>query len=126
MAFTRQGRLKPSATITDPIKTLLEKKTGITEDEFVNLTKKVYGWKKVDGGTPILVIDPDPKRMYRTHNFGVLVYTIHDLFVNMYKHRRSKWFDNLSPDEKERILTEMLMTITWICKVIEQSQKYQP
>jgi hypothetical protein len=126
------AKVNPESNITDLIKEKLNTKAGLHENEIRELTKNVYGWRDVTGDIPLLVIEQgnDQKTKNRNYRFGVLIYAIHDLFVNLYKHQRGKdsfkWFDNLSEDEKRRVLIEMLTTIKWVCRLIDNSDKYKP
>lgn len=137
---TIKGQLYPEMSITDPIRDILKEKTGLNENEIFKLSTEAYGWKDVTPGKePLLAIDPmlssatgqdKNKRAARNRRFGVVVYTIHDLFVNLCKHETDKdsfeWFEGTTDEEKYQLLVEMYAVIGLIYRLIEKSEMYQP
>lgn len=109
---------------TDPLEELIKKKVGENPDTFSKLTKRAFGWNQVNGNDPILIIDPANKATNR--EFGVAVYTLHNLFVNKFKHERGQdtfqWFEDVSEDEKVAITTEMFATIGLMYRLIEKAE----
>ncbi len=137
----KKGLSDPNISITDPLRDILKEKTGSKSNEIIELSKKAYGWTDVKGsGKPILTIDPlftdvnknnqrTAQRAARNRRFGVMIYTIHDLFVNLYKHEKGmdsmKWFEDLPKDEKKAINTEMIVVVSLIYRLIGSSTKYK-
>lgn len=136
---TIKGQLYPEMSITDSIRDILKEKTGLNENEIFELSTEAYGWKDViPGKEAILTIDPmlssatgkeKNKRAARNRRFGVVVYTIHDLFVNLCKHEKDKdsfeWFEGTTEEEKYQLLVEMYAIVGLIYRLIEKSDKYQ-
>ena len=116
-------------SITDPLKDILQRKTGLTHNEILKLTQDAYGWRDVNilkGSKSILAIDKNKE--IRNARFGVLIYAFHDLFVNLYKHERGndsfKWYEDLCEEERKRLLAEIYATVGLIYRLIENSEKY--
>ena len=59
-----------------------------------------------------------------------MVFMIHDLVVNIKKHKQGKssfeWYENASEVDKYNMLSEIYGAIGIIHRLIEQSEKYQP
>jgi len=135
---TKKGQLYPEISITDPIKEILKEKTGLDDNEISKLSKSAYGWEGITQSNkpPLIVIDPvkdtknDDTHRKRNLRFGAMVYTVHDLFVNLCKHEAGKdsfkWFDDTTEEEKYELLVEMYSVIGLIYRLIEKSEKYQP
>lgn len=137
---TIKGQLYPEMSITDSLRDILKEKTGLNANEIFELSMEAYGWKDViPGKEPILTIDPMlssatgkeiNKRAARNRRFGVVVYTIHDLFVNLCKHEKDKdsfeWFEGTTDEEKYQLLVGMYAIVGLIYRLIEKSDKYQP
>jgi hypothetical protein len=102
----------------DSLERLIENKTGLKERTFHNLTQKAFGWHEVKAGNhpPILEIDPTNPALNR--QFGVLIYTIHNLFENKFKHERGqetfKWYFD-APEEEKILLRMQLNSIAHFC-----------
>lgn len=128
---TVEGKLYPELSVTDSIKDILEAKTGLkpTKNEVFNLSQAAYGWADVTfkKDPPILCIDKN--KPVRNHRLGVMIYTIHDLFVNLPKHEKDeesfKWFENATEEEKYAMATGMYAIIGLIYTIIEKSEKCQ-
>jgi len=137
---SKKGLLYPEISVTDSIKTILKNKTGLSSNEIFYLSQAAYGWKSVSSSSthPLLMIDPAEKtatttkeRNYaikRNRHFGVMILNIHDLFVNLCKHKTGtdsfQWFEGSSEEEKYEILTGMYAVIGLIYKLIEKSVNY--
>ena len=129
---TMGGKLYPEMSVTDSIKDILEAKTGgiATKNEVFELSRAAYGWEGVTAkkDPPILFIDKNKK--VRNLRLGVMIYTIHDIFVNLAKHEKSeesfKWFENATEEEKYAMATGMYAIIGLVYTLIEKSEKYQP
>ena len=129
---TVEGKLYPELSVTDSIKDILEDKTGLksTKGEIFNLSQAAYGWENVTSkkDPPILYIDKN--KPVRNHRLGVMIYTIHDLFVNLPKHEKDeesfKWFKNATEEDKYAMATGMYAIIGLIYRLIEKSEEYQP
>lgn len=129
--LSSKGRLYPEISITEAVKEILEKKTGLkfTKNEIFELSKAAYGWTDVVGNnTPILRIDKTKDQ--RNRRFGVMVYTVYDLFVNLCKHEKGNdsfnWFENAPEEEREILVAEMYAVIDLIYRLIDKSEKNQP
>ena len=111
---------------TDAIKDILIKRVGPSSDklEIAPLSRVAYGWGDVvKSKTQLLALDKNfPPRNWR---FGAMIYTIHDLFINMYKHERGtdsfKWYDEASPKERKILVAEAYAMIDFIYRLIEKS-----
>lgn len=137
---SKNGLLYPEISVTDIIKTILKNKTGLSSNEIIILSKAAYGWKDVISTSthPLLLIDPAEKTatnererdfaIRRNRHFGVMILNIHDLFVNLCKHKTGtdsfQWFEGSSEVEKYEILTGMYAVIGLIYKLIEKSENY--
>ncbi len=127
-------------SITDAIKDILKEKTGLNDNEISKLSKAAYGWEGIIPAKqdPCMVIDPvkdNPNKKDDTHlkrnlRFGIMVYTVHDLFVNLFKHEQNKdsfkWFEGATDEEKEILIARIYATVDLICRLIDKSEKYQP
>ncbi len=132
---TKKGLEFPAMSLTDPIRDLLKEKIGLDNNEIIQLSQAAYGWEKVTAMSkpPLLLIDPakdnpnENKHLNRNLRFGVMIYTIHDLFVNLNKHEKGReslqWFEFASKEEKEILKTEMIFIIDFICRLIDKSKK---
>lgn len=137
--MTKKGLKHPEISATDSLRDLLKEKTGLKENEIIKLSKAAFGWNKVTKGTdPLITIDPlmgkdekfHERRAFRNRNLGVMVYAIHDLFVNPDKHETGKesfkWFDDLEDDKKDELIAELYITVDLLYRLIEKTEKYQP
>ena len=112
-------------TSTDVIKDILKAKSGLDENNMKELCRTAFGW---DGVTkkndPILFID---ENQWVNRNFGVMVYAVHDMFVNKFKHEQGedsfKWFHEASDEQKYDIIKGMYSTLGLIYRLIESSKK---
>ena len=141
--FSSHGKLDFDISITRPIIDLLQQKTGLTSNEIIELSKDAYGWSSINfsGNNPILTVDvqindksiksKEKKRIqHRNAVFGVMTYAVHDLLINLKKHKQGqpsfKWFENASEVEKYKMLFEIYGTLAFTRRLIDQSEKYQP
>lgn len=135
--MTKAGQLHPEIAVTDGIIDLLKQKTGLDKNEMMELSKLAYGWNAVNPKeNPILTIVPSQKdnatswQAQRNRRLGVMIHTVHDLFVNMYKHERgtssSMGFEDATGEEKYAMLKEMYAVINLIYRLIDKSEEYQP
>jgi len=132
--ITKKGLEFPVMSITDPMRDLLKERTGLDENEIIRLSQAAYGWEKVIAASkpPLLLFDPtkdktkENKHLNRNLRLGVMIYTIHDLFVNLYKHELGKdslqWFEDSSKEEKDTLNAEMILIVDFICRLIEKSK----
>lgn len=129
--MSSKGLLHPEISVTDIIKEILEKETGLKFDknEIFQLSQAAYGWKDVIHGNDFPLLTIDKENLARNRRFGVMVYTVHDMFVNLCKHEKNKdsykWFENVTEEEKYELVAEMYSLIGFIYKLIEKSEKYQ-
>ena len=132
--ITKKGLDFPAMGITDPMRDLLKDKTGLTDNEIFRLSKAAYGWENIIPGKnpPMLLIDSmednnrDTKHFNRNLRFGVMIYAIHDLFVNLSKHELGKdslqWFEDTTREERDILNAEMIFVVDFICRLIEKSK----
>jgi len=112
---------------TDAIKDILIKRVGssaITKEIF-EMSQIAYGWGDVtEGKSQLLTIDKIKRA--RNWRFGAMIYTIHDLFINMYKHERGKeslkWFEEAPPEERKVLIAEAYAIIDLIYRLILKSE----
>ena len=134
--MSKKGLKHPAISATDSLRDLLKEKTGLNSNEISGLSKAAFGWNKViKGNEPLLTIDQlmskNDKyyeiRASRNRNLGVMIYAIHDLFVNMCKHEKGKesfkWLEELSDEKQDELITEMYITIDLLYRLIEQTKK---
>ena len=78
---------------------------------------------------PTLNVDRDNLKANRNRRIGVMIYAVHDLFVNLYKHEQGKdsfkWFEDATEEEKYELLTGMYAVIGLLYRLIEKSDTYQ-
>jgi hypothetical protein len=140
--FSSHGKLDFDISITRPLITLLQEKTELSSNEIIELSKVAYGWTAVNHSVdmPLLTVDAqlndkkisnsERKRILnRNTDFGVMIYAVHDLLVNLEKHKRGQsalnWFENAPDVEKYKMLLEIKATLHFIHRLIKQSEKYQ-
>ena len=126
-----KGTITPELNVTEPLIKLMKKKTGLTDNELSKLSKKAYGWKKIEKSDdrPLLTISSGMSN-YRDRFLGVMIYSLHELFVNPTKHEKGKpsffWFESLNSTEKREILENLVSTIHLAYRLIEKSTFRQP
>jgi hypothetical protein len=135
--ITKKGLEFPSMSITDPMRDLLKERTGLDDNEIIRLSQAAYGWEKVIATSkpPLLLFDPtkdkpkENKHLNRNLRFGVMIYAIHDLFVNLHKHDVGKdslqWFEDSSKEEKDTLNAEMILIVDFMCRLIEKSKNQE-
>nr|WP_320160782.1 ATP-binding protein [uncultured Methanoregula sp.] len=129
---------KLEINVMEPVKDLLQSKTGLKINEFKELSKESFGWGGVSPGNkdPLITIDPlfnknNPDKMRRDRNmrFGVLIYALQDLLVNIPKHESGQqsfeWFENTTEEEKYKILSEMAAVVDFSYRFIENAKQYK-
>jgi len=129
---------KLEINVMEPVRDLLKRRTGLKINEFKDLSREAFGWGGVSRGSkdPLLTIDPqlnDDKtsklRMERNLRFGVLVYELQDLLVNIPKHESGtesfKWFEGATEDEKYKILSEMAAVIDFVYRFVENAKDFK-
>lgn len=120
-----KGKMELNIDAMDPVKILLQQKTGLTTSEIHELSKLSYDWKKVERGDngPILSLS----NPYRDRLFGVMIHTLHHLLVNPFKHEKGKpsfaYYESMTDEEKIETLTEFHMTQNLILRLIEKSKR---
>ena len=125
---TSKGLLSPEMSVMDPIRDILQKKTGLTKD-IKELTMDAYGWGdiKLKSGTRLLTLGNRSKN-HRDARLGLMIYTIQDTFINMTKHDHGKdtfkWFEDDTEEEKYEIMSELYALIGLMYRLIEKSEKY--
>jgi hypothetical protein len=129
-----KGRLHPEMSVTDSIVDILKRKTGLQINEVRDLSKEAYGWSSVNplNKDPLIIFDKRTDKHSKNRNLrlGVMIYAIHDIIVNSYKHEKGaeslEWFEDANEEEKYEILAEMYGAIGLMYRLIEKSEKYQP
>ena len=121
---TKKGKLQLSIDAMEPVRLLLIQKTGLNLDSICELSQKAYGWKSVAKGDidPILKLSSD----YKDRFFGAAIHSVHDLFVNGFKHEQGKdsfrFFESMTEAEKMQTITEFHMTQNLLLRLIEKSK----
>jgi len=122
---TKKGKMELNIDAMDPVKNLLQQKTGLTLDSIFDLSKRAYDWKEVtkgDNGPMLLLSTP-----YRDRLFGVMIHALHDMFVNTSKHEKGKpsfaFYESMTEEEKIDTLTAFHMTQNLILRLIEKSKR---
>lgn len=133
---TKKGLEHFEISATDAIKEILIKRTGYAPNkhEIYALSKLAYGWDEKKGkgnpwriiaNNPILSLDPINKR--RNRLFGIMIYIVHDLIVNLYKHERGKesfkWFEDSPEDDQKILIAEAYAIIDFVYRLIDKSEK---
>lgn len=129
---------KLEINVMEPVRDLLKRRTGLKINEFKDLSREAFGWGGVSKGAkdPLLTIDPllnndktNKMRMERNLRFGVLIYELQDLLVNIPKHESGaesfKWFENATEEEKYKILSEMAAVVDFIYRFIENAEDFK-
>ena len=125
---TKKGKLQLNIDAMEPVKALLQKKTGLNLDEISKLSKRAYDWKMVQKGDngPILVLTGD----YKDRDFGVMINCLHDIFVNGWKHEQGKksfkFFETMTETERMETLMEFHYTQNLLLRLIEKSELRLP
>jgi len=119
---TKKGKMELNIDAMDPVKILLQQKTGLTLDSICDLSRRTYGWKEVQkGDNPMLLLSTP----YRDRLFGVMIYALHDMFVNTSKHEKGQpsfaFYESMTAEERLDTLTEFHMTQNLILRLIEKS-----
>ena len=118
----------------DPIINLLKQKTGLSINEITKLSQTSYDWKSVEKGDngPILTLvnkKPNNDEKYRDRLFGVMIFALHQLFVDPYKHEKGKpsfvYYESMTDEEKIDTITEFHMTQNLVLRLIEKSRRVQ-
>lgn len=126
-----KGTITPELNVTEPLIKLIKKKTGLTDNELSKLTKKAYGWKTIEkSDSRSLLTISNGINEWRDRCLGVMIYSLHELFVNPTKHETGKpsffWFESLNSNEKREILENLVSTIHLTYSLIEKSTFRQP
>jgi hypothetical protein len=129
---------KLEINVMEPVRDLLKRRTGLKINEFKELSKEAFGWGGVSKGAkgPLLTIDPllnkdktNKMRMERNLRFGVLIYELQDLLVNIPKHESGqesfKWFENATEEEKYKILSEMAAVVDFTYRFLENAKQFK-
>ena len=130
-----RGYLNPELSVTDPLIELLKNKTGATTNELSELSKIAYGWESVlqsQKYVPKIALDKKTGKLARKRNlqFGALINTFQDIFVNLYKHEKGydtlEWYESASDEEKYEIAMGMYAMLGFIYRLIEHSETLLP
>jgi len=120
---TKKGKMELNIDAMDPVKKLLQEKTGLTLDSICDLSRKAYGWKDVEkGDRPILLLSTP----YRDRLFGVMIHALHFMFVDPSKHEKGQpsfaFFESMTEEEKIDTIAQFYMTQDLILRLIEKSK----
>ncbi len=122
---TQKGKMEFNIDTMKPIQELLQQKTGLTLDSICELSKKAYDWKEVTKGDtgPLLSLSGNA---YDDRQFGVMIFALHHLFVDKFKHEQGKpafaFFESMTEEEKLHILMDFTATQYLIMRLIEKSE----
>jgi len=122
---TKKGKMELNIDAMEPVKILLQQKTGLTLDTICKLSQKAYDWKRVQKGDngPILLLSGP----YRDRLFGVMIHALHYMFVDPFKHEKGKlsfaFYESMTEEEKIDTLTEFHMAQNLILRLIEKSNR---
>lgn len=125
---TKHGLEYLEMSATDPIKEILMAKTGLSfsGQEIFKLSQAAYGWGNVTPTKEIPIITLDRSKEVRNWRFGVMIYTIHDLIVNLAKHESGKdsfkWLEEATKEERITLIAEIYAMIDFIYRLIEKSE----
>jgi hypothetical protein len=119
---TKKGKMELNIDAMDPVKKLLQKKTGLTLDSICDLSKRAYGWKDIQRGDRPMLLLSTP---YRDRLFGVMIHALHFMFVDPSKHEKGKpsfaFFESMAGEEKIDTIAQFYMTQDLILRLIEKS-----
>lgn len=121
---TQKGKMELNIDAMDPVKDLLQQKTGLTLDTITKLSQRAYNWKNSISGDngPMLKLTGND---YYDRNFGIMISALHDLFVNKAKHEKGtpafNFFESLTEEERIQILTDFHRTQDLILRLIDKS-----
>jgi hypothetical protein len=134
----KRGNISIQLSLTDCIRDKLKEQTGLTSNEIHELSKQAFGWEiiKESQKPPLLSIDPsynnknqNATKRNRNMRFGLMLYTIHDLFVNLTKHEKDNesfaWFESLSEEEKIDMTDKLLSTIGLLYNILEKAELFK-
>jgi len=128
---SKKNWLEPETNIMGPIIQLLKKKTGSKENGIPELSKIAYGWNNITKfkDKPKLTITNGIKE-FKDNCFGVMIFSMHDLFVNPSKHEKGEmsfeWFECLNDDQKKEVMLGVYSTLGLLYRMIEYSKFRQP
>ena len=121
---TQKGKMELNIDAMDPVKDILQQKTGLRLDTICKLSQKAYDWKAVEKGDngPILKLSGEA---YCDRNFGVMIHTLHDLFVNSAKHKKGEptfaFFESMTEEERLHIIMDFNAAQDLVLRLIEKS-----
>jgi hypothetical protein len=121
---TQKGKMELNIDAMDPVKDILQQKTGLTLDTICKLSQKAYDWKTVEKGDngPILKLSGE---VYCDRNFGVMIHALHDLFVNSAKHKKGEptfaFFESMTEEERLHIIMDFTAAQDLVLRLIEKS-----
>lgn len=121
----KHALLEPEINVMEEIVKLLKRKTGLETNDLRTLSQEAYGWREVKGEKGLLTLTSGQDNK-RDRRFGVMIYTMYDLFVNPFKHEKGtqkfEWFEKCTEEEKYQIITGMYGALGMIYKLIERSK----
>jgi len=140
--LTKKPFGKLEINVMDSVKDLLKIKTQSKINGFKELTQESFGWGTVttNAGGPKLTIDPSLNsnpdkstkkiRLNRNLHFGVMLYALQELLVNIPKHEEGEesfeWWEKASEEEKYDIVDEIALTVNLAYRFVENAEKYNP
>jgi hypothetical protein len=131
---TRRGKMQLNIDAMNSVTELLKQKTGLSVNELAVLSQRSYDWKSVERGDsgPMLTLankKPNSDERYRDRIFGVMIFALHHLFVDPFKHEKGKpsfaYYELMTDEEKIDTITEFYMAQNLILRLIEKSKRVQ-
>lgn len=131
---TKKGKMELNIDAMDPVINLLKQKTDLIISEIASLSQRSYDWKSVekgDSGSVLTLVNnkPNSDEKYRDRIFGVMIFALHYLFVDPFKHEKGKpsfaYYESMTDEEKIDTITEFHMTQNLILRLIEKSKRVQ-
>lgn len=134
----KKGKIPLQLSLTDCIRDKLKERTGLSSNEIQELSRQAFGWEIIKEGKkpPLLSIDPtynnqnqDSTKRNRNMRFGLMIYTIHDLFINMTKHEKDnesfEWFEALPEEEQIEMTDRLIATIALMYDILGKAEPFQ-
>lgn len=122
---TKKGKIEFNIAAMDPIKELLQQKTGLIQNDIHKLSKRAYDWRDISKGAsgPLLELSYP----YRDRYFGVMIQALQELFINPFKHDRGKtrfeYFETMTEEEKLGTALDYYAALSLIYRLIEKSKR---
>jgi len=127
----KKNWLEPQTDIMEPIVKLIKQKTGSSLNDLPKLSRFAFGWDTItESRNKQKLTITNGIRPWRDQCFGVMINSIHELFVNPTKHEKGQmsfeWFEHLTEDERKDVMLGVYSTLGLMYKIIEKSKFRQP